>query len=98
MNDFDMPATLPGTMKEQLRALAPYMVDHALKSNGGWVANYIIPLEAFVTADFNHNALAEYNMKMCVTIKTPDVQIGGEQMCGRVAGQARYADVELSYK
>ena len=93
-----MPATLPGTMKEQLRALTPYMVDHALKANGGWVANYMIPLDAFVTADFNHDALAEYDMKLCVTIETPEVQISGDQRCGRVVGQARYADVELSYK
>lgn len=98
MNDLNMPATLPGSMKEQLRALAPYMVDHALKVNGGWVANYIIPLDAFVTADFNHDAIAEYDMKMCVTIGTPEVQIGGEQMCGRGVGQARYADIEISYK
>jgi hypothetical protein len=96
MKELNMPAILPGTMKEQLRALAPYMVDHAIKANGGWVANLKIPIDAFITAEFNHEELAKYDLKLCVTIEANEMP--DFETCGRKASRARYADVELSYK
>lgn len=95
MTDFEMPATLPGSMKEQLQALAPYMIGYELKENGGWVADLKIPIDAFITADFNHEVMAAHNMRLTVTINTPEMPLDG--VCGR-RERPRYADVELSYK
>lgn len=96
MSNFEMPATLPGSMKEQLQALAPYMISYQLKANGGWVADLQIPIDAFITADFNHEILAVHDMKLSVTIEPPEMPL--EEVCGLIRRKARYADVELSYK
>jgi hypothetical protein len=91
MTNLDMPATMPGTMKEQLQALAPYMVDHALKANGGWWIRFMI-----LIANFNHKELAYYGMVLNVTVEQPEMSFDGP--CGVIRQPRRYADVELTYK
>lgn len=89
----ETPATLPGSIKEQLLALAPYMVDFTLKANGGFVINLKIPQEAFVTMALDHDALIENNMQVSVSIDTPEPISDG-----RLIRRQRYADVELMYR
>lgn len=83
-------------MKDQLLALAPFMIDRKLKMNGGFVIDMKIPIESFVTFDINHQALAEYNMKISVEVEQPE-QIDADAICGRVKRPVRFADAQLTY-
>ena len=89
----ELPATLPGSMKDQLLALAPYMVSYNLKANGGFVADMKIPIEAFVTFDINHTVLAAHGMSLSVQVEQPE----DAGVCGRVFRHAQYAEAQLTY-
>lgn len=90
---FDVPSTLPGSIKDQLRALAPYMIRQTPKSNGGFVMELKIPINAFLTLDINNDALVEYQMIASVTVNPPEPAFGG-----MIMRHADYADVQLTYK
>ena len=88
----DLPATMPGSMKEQLIALAPYMTGRTLKMNGGFVIDMKIPIESFLTFNVDHQALAEYNMTISVTVEQPEPSFDG-----RIMREPKFADAQLSY-
>lgn len=90
---YDVPSTLPGSIKDQLRALAPYIIRNTPKSNGGFVMELKIPIDAFLTFDLNNEALAEYQMTASVTIDPPEPSCNG-----MIMRYADYADVKLTYK
>lgn len=90
---FDVPSVLPGTIKDQLRALAPYVIRNTPKSNGGFVMDLKIPIDAFLTLDINNDALAEYQMTASVSVDPPEPACGG-----MIMRYADYADVQLTYK
>lgn len=92
INVTDLPATMPGTMKEQLLALAPFMINRQFKMNGGFIIDLKIPIESFVTFDINHQALAEYNMAISVEVEAPEPIFDG-----RIMSRPRYADAQLTY-
>lgn len=92
INITDLPATMPGTMKEQLIALAPFMINRQFKMNGGFVIDLKIPIESFVTFDINHQALAEYGMTISVEVEAPEPSYDG-----RIMREPRYADAQLTY-
>ncbi len=48
MKEFDLPAELPASLSDQLKALAPYLRNFELKANGGFVLEYSVP-HALVT-------------------------------------------------
>lgn len=88
----ELPATMPGSMKDQLLALAPFMIDRRLKMNGGFVIDMKIPIESFLTFEIDHQALAVYNMTISVEVEAP------EPSCdGRIIRESRFADVQLTY-
>jgi hypothetical protein len=89
----DTPAALPGSMKEQLLAVAPYMVDYALKANGGFVINLKIPQEVFVTSTIDREMLIENEMQLCVSIEPHEPDLGAI-----IRRHPKYVDVELTYK
>lgn len=92
----DLPATMPGSMREQLIALAPYMTAYNMKGNGGFVIDMKIPIEAFVTYDINREELAAHGMALSVQVEQPgEIDFSGS--CGRVIRQAQFADVQLTY-
>jgi hypothetical protein len=93
INIDELPTTMPGTMKDQLLALAPFMTDRKLKMNGGFVVDMKIPIESFLTFDINHEALAEYNMSIIVHVDAPEPAFDG-----RIIRHARYAEATLTYK
>lgn len=90
----ELPATMPGSMKDQLLALAPFMIDRRLKMNGGFVIDLKIPIESFVTFDINHEALAEHNMSISVQVDSREPSFDGN--CG-IIRESRYADAQLTY-
>lgn len=96
INIDELPAKMPGTMKDQLLALAPFMIDRKFKMNGGFVIDLKIPIESFLTFDINHQALAEYNMSISVQVEQPE-QIDSNAVCGRVIRPVRFADAQLTY-
>jgi hypothetical protein len=93
----ELPATLPGTIKDQLLALAPYMTDRTLKSNGGFIIDMKIPIEAFVTFDINHAELNKNCMSLSVQVEQPE-DIGFSGTCGHVIRHKQYVDAQLTYK
>lgn len=88
----DLPATMPGSMKEQLLALAPFMTDRQFKMNGGFVIDLKIPIESFLTFDINHEALAEHNMRISIQVEPPEPILDG-----RMVRRPRYAEAQLTY-
>lgn len=93
-HDLSMPATLPGTMQEQIRALLPYVVNHGL-SMQGWMLELKIPMDAFVTMKIDKDQLAGYGIQWSVNIDTRGLSFDGP--CGRKQSPV-YAEVELSYR
>lgn len=92
INITDLPATMPGSMKDQLLALAPFMTDRLLKMNGGFVVDMKIPIDSFLTFGINHEALAEHGMSVSVQVESPEPILDGS-----IVKRARYADVQLTY-
>lgn len=90
---YDVPLTLPGSIKDQLRALAPYIIRHTPKSNGGFVIELKIPVASFVTFDLNNDELAKYEMSASVSVDPPEPSCGG-----RIMRYAEFADVKITYK
>jgi hypothetical protein len=88
----DLPASLPGSMKEQIEALAPFVQRTTPRMNGGWVAELLIPIENFITFDLNHEELAKYNLTASVSVEAPQ-----PSSCGRIMIEPRYADVTIDY-
>lgn len=88
---YNVPSTL--SIKDQLRALAPYIIRNTPKSNGGFVMDLKIPIDAFLTFDLNNETLAEYRMTASVSVDPPEPAFGG-----RIIRYADYADVQLTYK
>lgn len=89
----ELPATMPGSMKEQLLALVPFMIDRKFKMNGGFVIDMKIPIESFLTFDINHQALAEHNMTISVQVQSPEPSLDG-----RIMKYPEYADAQLTFK
>lgn len=89
----DVPATLPGTIKEQLKALAPFMLRNRPKANGGFVIDLKIPVDAFLTFDLNNDMLAKYDMSASVSVDAPEPSCNG-----RIMRYAEFADVKITYK
>jgi hypothetical protein len=90
---FEVPSVLPGPIKEQLKALAPYMLRHTPKSNGGFVIELKIPIDSFVTFDLNNDELARYNMRAAASVDPPEPAHGG-----MIMRYAEFADVKITYK
>lgn len=90
---FEVPSVLPGPIKEQLKALAPYMIRHTPKSSGGFVIELKIPIGSFVTFDLNNDELSKYNMKASVSVDPPEPAFGG-----LIMREAEFADVKITYK
>lgn len=89
---FEFPSVLPGPIKDQLKALAPYMLKHTPKFNGGFVIELKIPIDSFVTFDLNNDELAKYKMSASVSVDPP------EPACdGRIMRYAEFADVKITY-
>jgi hypothetical protein len=89
----DFPSVLPGPIKDQLKALAPYMIRHTPKSNGGFVIDLKIPITSFMTFDLNNDELARHNMTAAVSVDPPEPAHGG-----RIMRYAEFADVKITYK
>jgi hypothetical protein len=92
INIDDLPTTMPGSMKDQLLALAPFMTDRNFKMNGGFVIDLKIPIESFLTFNINHQALAEYDMTISVQVDAPEPSFDG-----LIMRQPQYADAQLTY-
>lgn len=90
----DLPATMPGSIKEQLLALAPFMINHSFKMNGGFVVDLRIPIESFLTFDINHEALNEHNMSISLQVESREPSFDGK--CG-IIREPRYVDAQLTY-
>jgi len=45
--NFDPPASLPGSLRDQLRALAPYMTDVSWNIKGGFRIELTVPNDMF---------------------------------------------------
>lgn len=88
----NFPSVLPGPIKDQLRALAPYMLRHTPKANGGFVIELKIPVTSFVTFDLNNDELAKYKMSASVSVDPPEPAFGG-----RIMSYAEFADVKITY-
>lgn len=91
MIPFDPPAELPGNLKDQLRALAPYMHSFTQKANGGFVIELSIPCED-IAGDFDHAYLAKHKLKLSGKIDPP-VSMAGVLMFR----SDRYIDFTLEY-
>lgn len=89
---FETPSVLPGPIKDQLKALAPFMLRHTPKSNGGFVIELKIPIDSFVTFDLNNDELAKYKMSASVSVDPPEPACGG-----RIIRYAEFADVKITY-
>lgn len=88
----DLPVTMPGTMKEQIEALAPFIQRTIPKMNGGWVAELLVPIENFLTFDLDHEELAKYNLTASVSVDAPK-----PSACGRIMIEPKYAEVTIDY-
>lgn len=93
----DLPATMPGSMKEQLIALAPFMTDRTFKMNGGFTIDMKIPIESFLTFNINHAELAAHNMSLSVQVEQPEPDLMGMGACGLIRNRPKFADVQLTY-
>lgn len=91
MIHFEPPAILPGTLKEQLRALAPYMLKFRPKENGGFVIKMAIPVD-ILTGDLDVEFLRKHNLSLEISSDEPRPSCDG-----RIMIYPEYVDVTLTY-
>lgn len=91
MITFEPPAILPGSLKEQLRALAPYMRTIRPKANGGFVIEMVVPIDIF-TGDLDQEFLRKHNLSLEIESDKPLPSYDGQIMI-----YPEYADVTLTY-
>lgn len=94
----ELPATLPGSIRDQLVTLAPYVISWSLYHNGGFTLDLKIPKSVFLTFHIDHTLLATYGLTMSVSTNPQEVfQTEESTVCGRASREQSYVDVELKY-
>ena len=76
MNHFEPPAELPAPLKDQLKALQPYINRIDLKENGGFRVDMSVPKD--LITDFNPGLLFQHGITVTGNIDPLQLVFGGK--------------------